>query len=176
MSKLLSIFLILFFLCCSRESVSRNEPRIVVPHTVTSLCKLVNNPEQFVGKPVRVRSALRFGLHLRDLYSVRCNDPKNTTIDLVSSEPSIEVRPCANAGAVVTHPNETQLMGEGTYAIDVEGKLIAAPDPPFTNPFRYKFAAECINERKVIWDRGNGPWALPSDFRNTVELYETYGE
>ncbi|MBX3245354.1 MAG: hypothetical protein KF685_12960 [Acidobacteria bacterium] len=172
MNKLLGCFLILFLTGCSGSLPPQNTSSPTVELRITSLCELIKDPARFVGKRVRVRSALRFGRHYVDMYSVQCNDHANTTVDYVSSDSSGNVQSCTDVNNILTHPNESGLMGEGTYLIDVEGKLIVPSKPPLMNSFKHTFSAECLHERRILNDLGNGPWALSSEIRKAIELYE----
>lgn len=170
--KYLFLLTALSLTCCSKTPTREQKAPDERLPPLTNFCDLVATPDYFIGKTVRIRAALRFPRHIVDLYSTRCNDPKNTTIDFVSAgAPDKDVGPCKSAGEIQTI--EPKLMGEGTYGVDVQGKLEAAPDPPFINPFRYKFKADCLFERKIISsDHAHGPWGLPPDIRQKVEAFE----
>jgi hypothetical protein len=166
-----SLIFTLLLICCTNASNHNAEISTQNSAQTLSLCNIISNPDQFLDKKVRIRGALRYGRHFVDLYSVRCNDPQNTTVSFGSADPNKELGPCSDDSRIETI--QPKLMGEGTYLIDVEGKLVSSPEPPFENPFRYKFQASCINNRKVLGEFGNGPWAIAPDVQEKIEKYES---
>ncbi len=165
---------LLFWSCSANLPVQPSASTPAVGKTeIVNLCGVIEAPQTYVGKTLKVRAAVRKGFESFDMYSVKCSKTPNTTVPLDYSEELRERESVACEGSTPIEPLSHPLMGAKTFGVVAVGKFEARPDPPYVNPFRYAFVISCFESVITLDDRGYIPASLTPEDRAKIDKFES---
>ena len=169
--------LTLCFLFCLTSCISaqNNKPPILesqqnkaqakeVEIADVSLCELLESPEKFDQKLIRVKAIYRYGFEWSEFYSLKCSTKKRVWVEGAETK-------CKNAGKV----DEMDYAGMGgrTVGVVVVGKFTGEKGGyGHMNSFDYLFRIECFEKAKILDRESYVPEALTPEQRHKVEEFE----
>ena len=152
----------------TKPSIS-NEPRAApqVKEKVisnVSFCQLLQSPEKFEQKPVRLKAIFRRGFEKSEFYSLNCPMDKRVWVDGGTNTK------CANAGKF----DATNFKGdEQTVGVVVVGKLTGTKgNYGHLGAGDYLFHIDCVERYEVLDHKSNGAQYLTPEQRRKVEKFE----
>jgi hypothetical protein len=136
-----------------------------------ALCDILNEPEKYERKLVRVKGILCDCFENGQIYSSKCADQKKIWVQG-------EFGTCKNADRIdkfrsTSKSDPERMWGAWNFAVVAEGRLTGLKGGyGHMNAYDYLFEIDCFQHVELLDTRGYSPASMPEDERRRVEEFE----
>jgi hypothetical protein len=168
------VFLASLASCSERGNVQKAGTPEVLTTTDVDFCELLNSPDKYLNRPVRVRAIFCDCFENAQIFSTRCPVGKKIWADG-------RLRPCTGAGRIdktrresSTNPGD-QTFGSWNFGVVAVGRITGTKGGyGHMNAFDYKFEIDCVEHSELLDKIGFRPGPGTEEFRK-IETFEAGG-
>jgi hypothetical protein len=170
--KVIILCLLSFLFSCGNHNVEfsvedKNSIKQVEDKDIleTGFCELIESPEKFDKKLIRVKAVYRYGFEWSEIYSLKCETKKRIWVERIE-------KACKNASPIDKLASAQK--GGKTVGIIAVGRFRDGKDGRYghLNGYNFQFEIECFDKAKILDNEGFVPQALTPDQRRVIEEFE----
>ena len=169
--KVLILFLLFSLNSCinaqnNNSSAPNNQPTATRSNDIVdvNLCDLIQSPEKFEQKMVRVKAIYRYGFEWSEIYSLKCKTTKRVWVE------SKDVK-CKDADRV--DKMDFAGMGGRTFGVITVGQFTGEKRGyGHMNEFNYLLKVKCFEKAEYLDDKGSVPEALAPEQSQKISEFE----